>query len=196
MTAETRGREISRPLVVGLTGPNAAGKGEVAAMLRDLGFSLHSLSDIVREEAAARGLPPERGHLIQVGNELRQRFGPGALAERILPRLGARDVVDSIRNPAEVEVLRRLPAFVLAKVTASLATRFQRSLARARPGDPDTLEAFRRREEQENASDAAGQQLDRTAALADVVLDNDDDLEALQAAVQRLLAECGEPRVL
>jgi len=165
-------------------------------MLRDLGFSIHSLSDVVREEAAARGLPPERGHLIEVGNDLRRRFGPGALAERIVPRLGARDVVDSIRNPAEVAVLRRLPGFVLARVTAPVATRFQRSLARARPGDPDTLEAFRRREGQENASDPSGQQLDRTAALADVVLDNDGDLETLEGAVHRLLAECGQPRVL
>jgi dephospho-CoA kinase len=181
---------------VGLTGPNAAGKGEVAAMLRDLGFAVHSLSDVVREEAAARGLPPERGHLIEIGNDLRRRGGPGVLAQRIVPRLRGRDVVDSIRNPSEVQVLRGVPGFVLARVTASAATRFRRSLARARPGDPDTLEAFRRREEQENATDPAGQQLDRTAALADVVLDNDGDLPALRGAVERLLAECGEPRVL
>jgi hypothetical protein len=59
-------------------------------MLRDLGFAVHSLSDVVREEAAARGLPPERGHLIEVGNDLRRLFGPGALAERIVPRLAGR----------------------------------------------------------------------------------------------------------
>jgi hypothetical protein len=97
---------------------------------------VHSLSDVVREEAAARGLPPERGPLIAVGNELRRALGPGALAERILPRLGERDVVDSIRNPAEVEVLRRAPGFLLVAVRATQATRFARSLARARPGDP------------------------------------------------------------
>ena len=194
--AGTRRQEISRPLVLGLTGPNAAGKGEVAAMLRDHGFAVHSLSDVVREEAAARGLPPERGPLIEVGNDLRRQLGPGALAERIVPRLGGRDVVDSIRNPAEVAVLRRVAGFVLARVTASVATRFERSVARARPGDPGTLEAFRAREAQENATDPAGQQLDRTAALADVVLENDGDLTALRAAVDRLLAECGEPRVL
>ena len=168
----------------------------MAAILRDLGFAVHSLSDVVREEAAARGLPPERGHLIEIGNELRRRHGAGALAERIVPRLDGRDVVDSIRNPSEVQVLRRVPGFVLARVTASAATRFGRSVARARPGDPETLEAFRLREEQENATDPAGQQLDRTAALADVVLDNDGDRVALREAVERLLAECGEPRVL
>ena len=165
-------------------------------MLRDLGFAVHSLSDVVREEAAARGLPPERGPLIAVGNELRRALGPGALAERILPRLGDRDVVDSIRNPAEVEVLRRAPGFVLVAVRARLDTRFARSLARARAGDPVTLDAFRERERQENASDPSGQQLDRTAALADLVLDNDGDLPALRGVVVRLLAECEESRVL
>jgi dephospho-CoA kinase len=157
---------------------------------------VHSLSDVVREEAAARGLPPERGYLIEVGNELRRALGPGALAERILPRLSGCDAVDSIRNPAEVEVLRRLPGFVLVAVRASVHTRFRRSLTRARAGDPTTLEAFEARERQENATDPAGQQLERTASLADAVLDNDGDLAALRQSVARLVAECGEPRVL
>lgn len=148
----------------------------------------------MREEAAARGLPPERGHLIEVGNALRRALGPGALAERIVPRLGGRDVVDSIRNPAEVEVLRRVPGFLLVAVRASAETRYARSRARARPGDPATLDAFRQREAQENAVDPAGQQLDRTAALADLEVDNDGDLEALRGAVGRLLAGRGEPR--
>ena len=59
------------PLVLGVTGPNAAGKGEVSAYLRALGFAVHSLSDVVREEARARGFPPEREHLIRIGTELR-----------------------------------------------------------------------------------------------------------------------------
>ena len=78
-------------LVIGLTGPNAAGKGEVAAHLATLGFDIHSLSDVVREEAARQGLPPDRVHLIRVGNELRRREGPGALAQRILRDMAALD---------------------------------------------------------------------------------------------------------
>jgi dephospho-CoA kinase len=36
-------------LVLGLTGANAAGKGEVASYLRDRGFAVHSLSDVIRD---------------------------------------------------------------------------------------------------------------------------------------------------
>lgn len=176
-------------IVLGLTGPNAAGKGEVAAYLERLGFAVHSLSDVVREEAAARGLLPEREHLIRVGNLLREASGAGALAERILPRLGQRDVVDSIRNPAEVEVLRRLDHFVLVGVRAPIELRFQRSLGRGRPGDPSSLQRFREREDQENSTDPSAQQLAATFALADRVLDNASGLDALQRAVDRLLEE-------
>ena len=176
-------------VVFGLTGSNAAGKGEVAACLGLEGFKLHSLSDVVREEAAKQGFPAEREHLIRIGNALRQREGAGALARRILPRLGRRDVVDSIRNPIEVEVLRTLPRFVLIGVRAPLELRFRRSLARDRAGDPQTLERFRRREEEENSSDPKAQQLEATFRLADRVLENDGGLDRLHEAVEQLLSE-------
>ena len=57
---------------MGLTGPNAAGKGEVAQLLTSHGYTYHSLSDVVREEAGARGLPVSRKNLVLIGNELRR----------------------------------------------------------------------------------------------------------------------------
>jgi len=174
-----------------MTGPNAAGKGEVSGILAEHGFVTHSLSDVVREEAAARGLPPEREHLIQVGTRLRREGGAGVLAQRLLPRIGTRDVVDSIRNPAEVAVLRGVPGFVLVGIQAPPRLRFERSRLRARGGDPETFDAFLARERQENSSDPAGQQLAATFALADHVIPNDGDLEALRSRVEELLASLG-----
>lgn len=178
--------------VIGLTGPNASGKGEVAAYLARRGFAVHSLSDLVREEAGTRGFAPEREHLIRVGNELRAECGPGVLAERILPRLRGRTVIDSIRNPAEVEVLRAgLPHFVLVGVSAPAEVRFRRSLERARQGDPESLDEFLAREREENLVDPAGQQLDATFRLADFSVDNSGSLEELARAVDRVLAKTG-----
>jgi len=175
------------PIVLGVTGPNAAGKGEVSAILSGMGFAIHSLSDIVREEALGRGLPPEREHLIRVGTELRERYGPGVLAERLLPRLGGRDVVDSIRNPAEVEVLRRVAGFSLLGVRAPAEVRYERSRRRARLGDPASFEEFLSRERQENSLNPAGQQLQATFDLADRIIENDGDLGALRAQVVALV---------
>lgn len=178
-------------LVLGVTGPNAAGKGEFSAYLRTWGFAVHSLSDIVREEAAARGLPPEREHLIRIGTLLREQGGVGVLAERLLPRLDGWDAVDSIRNPAEVETLRRVPGFLLIGVDAPAELRFARSRSRARPGDPVSFEEFATRERQENSSNPAGQQLLATFVLADRVIHNNGDLELLHAKVAQLLQSLG-----
>jgi len=176
------------PLIVGLTGPNAAGKGEAAACLVRRGFAYHSLSDVVREEATARGLTHERENLIAVGNQLRSARGAGALATMVVPRLGHRDVVDSIRNPQEVAALRQVRGFVLVGVTAPAWLRFERARARGRVGDGETREEFSRREEMENSLSPDEQQLRATLALTDHLIENSGTLADLDAAIGRLLA--------
>ena len=178
--------------IVGLTGPNAAGKGEVAAYFKELGFPVYSLSDIIREEAERQGFPPEREHLIRIGNELRRQDGPGALASRILDRLADRAVVDSIRNPAEVTVLRQLEHFQLLGIDAPTSLRFERARQRARPGDPQTLVDFEAREAQENTRDPTAQQLRATFEMADLVIDNGGDLPALHKQLKALVDPEGQ----
>ena len=79
---------------------------------------------------------------------------------------------------------------MLVGVRATVETRFRRSLRRARSGDPETLEVFRRRERQENSTDPTAQQLQATLRLADRVLDNDGGLDDLRQAIDRELAGC------
>ncbi len=179
----------SMPLVIGITGPNASGKGTVAEWFKRRGFSYHSLSDIVREEALVAGLTTGRDHLIATGNRLRREGGPGVLALRILGRLGQRDVVDSIRNPAEVEVLRQgAEGFFLLGVTALPEIRCARALARGRAGDAiGGLGAFLRKEAEENGTDPSSQRLDATLALSDEILVNDKGMPELGEALESLL---------
>ena len=113
-------------MIIGLTGKNGAGKGEVARFLKESGYEYHSLSDILREELAARGQKVTREVLIGIGNELRAAYGAGVLAERTIGKLSAEAhaVVDSIRNPFEVEALRRRKNFSLIAVDADPKIRF------------------------------------------------------------------------
>ena len=91
-----------------------------------------------------------------------------------------------------METLRRLPRFLLLGVTAPVDLRFQRSLARGRPGDPHTLEGFEARERQENTGDPAAQQLSATLCLADLVVDNADDLAVLRRRLDEVIDRvCG-----
>jgi dCMP deaminase len=181
-------------MIVGLTGKFAAGKGTVAEFLKARGFVYHSLSDVIREELARRGTPESREHLLALGNELREADGPAALALRIQDRLrdGRPHIVDSIRNPAEVDVLRAIPGFVLVGVDADPKLRFARLRARARIGDPETFEHFTALEAKESVSDnPAAQQLHATWDRVDVVVDNSGSLADLEAAVVRLLETRG-----
>jgi len=178
-------------LYLGLTGPNASGKGEVARILAERGFTLHSLSDVVREEATRRGLDHSRENLILTGTSLRRQRGDGALAERILASLSPRSVIDSIRNPAEILVLRALPGFHLLGVDAPEALRFERSRLRGRVGDGESLEEFRRKERLERSDSGPGQQLGVCFNMADVVVQNDSTLEELRSRVEAALAARG-----
>ncbi|HXI02572.1 MAG TPA: AAA family ATPase, partial [Candidatus Saccharimonadales bacterium] len=187
MTPTTENRS-KRRIVVGLTGPNAAGKGEAARYLVSLGFTYQSLSDIIREEAAYRKMAPTRENLIRLGNELRRAGGPGVLAERARERLTGRDVVDSIRNPSEVEALRADPDFILLMVDAPLEVRYERARKRGRPGDGASLEEFAAREDREKSRDPLDQQIHRTMEMADARVDNSAGLDRLHRELDAFLA--------
>lgn len=146
---------------------------------------------MVREAATAAGLDHTRDNLIAVGVQLRSHGGPGVLARRILPRLSGRDVVDSIRHPGEVEVLRTLPRFILLGLDAPLPLRFHRSISRGRLGDGATLEEFSRKEARENSDSASGQQLEKTLRLADVRVINDGTIADLAARLTAALGDLG-----
>lgn len=181
-------------MIIGLTGPNGAGKGVVSDFLKSRGFIYTSLSDAIRDEIKSRGLEITRDHLIAVGNELRQKNGASVLAEKILKKLDVDKnyVVDSIRNPHEAEALKTRRDFILAWVDAPLEMRFKRVKERKRENDPKSLDEFIRLENAEKISaDSAHQQLDRTAALADLKLVNDHTLDQLNQQIIAMLKKYG-----
>ncbi|MBI4212523.1 MAG: AAA family ATPase [Deltaproteobacteria bacterium] len=187
-------------MLIGLTGKNGAGKGEVAHFLTESGFQSHSLSDILREEIMSRKLPVTRDHLIVVGNEMRVKHGAGILAERTLVKIPEHTnaVIDSIRNPFEVEALRRRKDFFLIGVTSDPKIRFERIKVRNRENDPQTYESFLQYEAREaQSNDITTQQLNRTEAMADAVITNDTSIAELhdqvRQVIQGLAASEGRP---
>ncbi|MGD0102187.1 MAG: deaminase [Acidobacteriota bacterium] len=177
-------------MIIGLTGTNGAGKTEVSEYLKSRGFEYHSLSDEIREEIRRTGREITREVLIEVGNHLREKFGPGILAERILTNLeqGHNYVIDSIRNPYEVEALNRRKDFILLAVDADQRIRFERSRKRAREGAAQTIEQFVEEEKRElESTNPASQQLQATRRKADVVVTNNGTLDDLHRKLDELL---------
>ena len=180
-------------MILGVSGLNGSGKGEVVRFLEARSFYSLSLSDVIRDELRSRGLEETRERMIETGRELRAKEGPGALAARLAVRLVSdrNYAIDSVRHPAEVETLRALTGrFRLLWVEADEAVRLERIRRRARPGDPATLEELRRLEGQElGSSDPAAQQLLAIRELADLRVRNDGDLAALHRALQEILEQ-------
>jgi dCMP deaminase len=178
-------------MIIGLSGRNGAGKGEVLAFLESRSFYALSLSDVIRDELRRQGQSETRERMIETGNAIRQAHGPGGLATILAEQLlsDRNYVIDSVRHPAEVEVLRaRASRFLLWWVEAGEDVRLSRMRARGRGGDPQTLEELRALEGRElGGAGPDAQQLLAVQAQADATLRNDGTKAELHAQVQVLL---------
>jgi dCMP deaminase len=177
-------------MIIGLTGKNGSGKTAVSEYLKSRGFTYYSLSDAIRAEIRAREQEITRDLLIKTGNELRSNYGSGVLAEKFLGILNddTNYVVDSIRNPYEVDVLKRRKDFTLLALEADPHTRFERSRSRGRESAAQTIEQFLEEEARElNSSNPANQQLHSTMRMADLVITNNGTLNELHRRLDELL---------
>ncbi len=180
-------------MIIGLSGRNGAGKGAIVEYLAERSFYVYSLSDVIRDELASRGVEETRERMIEAGRELRTAGGPGALAEGLIPKLlpDRNYVIDSIRHPAEVEALQNFSAeFRLVWVNASESRRLERMLERGRSGDPRNLDELRDLEGRELSNpDSAGQQLLAVEEMADFVIENEGGFDELHVAVREVFRE-------
>jgi len=177
-------------MIIGLTGTNGAGKTAVAQYLESLGFECHSLSDEIRRELTEQGLPSTRENLIHKGNAIRANEGRSALADRVKARLadGTRYVIDSIRNPSEVESLRATGRFRLLLVDAPQQVRYRRVVARGGDRLPASFEEFVDQERREwESDDPAAQRMKATIEMADETISNEAGVAELRLKVNALV---------
>ena len=178
-------------MILGLTGTLGAGKDAAAKFFIRNGFSYHSCSDIIRDECKKRGISLDRDNLIKTGNELREKYGSEILARMIIERRIAKDEKDilvvSIRNPFEVEELKKQKDFVMIAVDAPIELRYKRITSRKEIRDHVSFDKFKEQEEREMAGDKNMQQLDKVMKMADYKIINDGTLEQLQSRLEDLL---------
>lgn len=199
---------------VGVTGLPGAGKGSFIDLLRQLlaerGITTryYSLSDELREEARRRVLPVERPVLRAIANQLREEHGSGVLSLMVVQKVyqdlvALPDettpvvIVDSIRNPEEVRVLRQElgKQFVLVAVEAPLEVLVKRLAARARFDEPEAIvkqkEAARKMIMGESGKNepAYGHNITDCVEMADWHVDNSDSLETLDKEIRRFIEE-------
>lgn len=173
--------------LIGLTGTNGSGKGEAAAFFQKRGYSSLSLSDVIRDELEKEGVPITRDNLIRKGNEMRETQGADVLARLVMKKIKGKTVVDSIRNPQEVEYLRRVDNFILLAIDAPVEMRFERAKKRGREESASTLQEFIAKEAEEMTDRQTGQQLSNCLQLADYKIENNSTLENLYKKLEKFV---------
>lgn len=188
--------------IIGLVGDIASGKGMVAKILEDKGYSRHVLSDRIREEISRHGLidlVDDRETLQDIGNELRCEHGPQALAEITDSFINASQsrfvVVDGLRNTAEIAYFKaKYPEFYVIGVDADKEVRLGRYLARTKRGDPKTEVDFNRLDSRDmgTGENKFGQQVSVCFEIADIVITNNwDKIDPLRKEVEGALVTLG-----
>jgi hypothetical protein len=192
--------------IIGFIGLPGSGKGEASLVARKMGLRVAVMGDVVRSEAARLCLEPSDENFGKVGNMLRARHGPSAIAKRCMEDLqGSCElvVVDGIRSKDEVDYFRaHSEEFHLVEIWAPPEARLKWIVARGRPDDPRVLamkdmemcgagseclkltaEALEKREFRE-----LGWGMKAAIEDADLKIVNDGDLGGLRKNVEALLA--------
>ena len=148
-----------------------AGKSTIAEGLKPKGYEIINMGNAVREEARNRNLEPTRENLGKLMLELREKNGPGAIAELIKPQIESSlsnvILIDGLRSIDEIEVLRKFGNVKLLAIHASTDTRFDFLQKRGRSDDPQTKDHFTERDSRE-----LGVGISNPIALSDDAISN------------------------
>ena len=189
-------------MIIGLTGSLGAGKGVVSDFLKKKGFIYLSLSDELRQIAKEKKVELTRENLQNLGNQLRVECGLGFLARIACDKIKSQEykkaIVDGIRNPAELEELKKMKDFFLISVDAPQRLRFERLVSRDRESDPKNWEDFLKIDSRDKGFGEieSGQAVGKCMEQADFLLINSGTLEESHVKVEEIYEkiECSIPR--
>ena len=158
-------------LIVCLTGMPGSGKSTIVSALKARGLEALNLGDGVRAEAKKRNLEPTGGNLGKLMLELREKNGPGAVANLLTEKIKNSQseviIIDGVRSIAEIKVLKNAGSVKLLSIEASADTRYKFLGDRGRSDDPETREKFEERDKRE-----IGVGIGKSIAIADETISN------------------------
>jgi len=164
-----------------------SGKSTIVSALKARGLEALNLGDGVRAEAKKRNLEPTGENLGKLMLELRDKNGPGAVAnlltEQIKNSKSKVIVIDGVRSTAEIEVLKNVGSVKLLSIDASTDTRYKFLSTRGRSDDPTTREKFEERDNRE-----LGVGIGESIAIADeTIVNNDITLDELTERAYKVI---------
>lgn len=173
--------------LIGIVGMPGAGKSLVADYVKQIGYPIVVMGDVIRAKTKERGLNPIPENLGEVMLKIRRDEGQGAVARYCVPKIrkaGSTVVgVDGVRSLEEVEEFKKeFPDFSLIAVHCSPRTRFKRLYARERSDDPVVWTEFLERDLRELKVG-----LGSVIAMADHMIINEGTKTQLESTTKRLV---------
>ena len=148
-----------------------SGKSTIVSALKARGLEALNLGDGVRTEAKRRNIEPTGDNLGKLMLELREKNGPGAIAELLTEPIKNSQskviIIDGVRSTTEIEVLKNAGSVKLLSIEATADTRYKFLRARGRSDDPETREKFEERDKRE-----LGVGIGESIAIADETISN------------------------
>jgi AAA domain len=183
-----------------------SGKSVASGVARKMGLNVVVMGDAIRKEAMRLHLELTDDNLGQVGNLLRKKEGPTAIAQRTLEMArsfgGETVIVDGLRSKAEVDFFRsNSKNFKLVEICAPHEARSKRIAIRGRSDDSNleggndtwgskackdknnlAFQVLERRESRE-----IGWGMHEAIKEADCRVRNDGDIDAFRRSIQKVL---------
>lgn len=181
-------------MIVGITGTNGSGKGEVVDYLvKEKGFAHYSVRAFLTRELKLQGRGDDRSELRLLANELRETKDPAyiirTLYEDAINDGAEKAIIESIRNVGEAEFLKSKGAKLLA-VDADQKMRYERVQKRRSATDKVDFPTFVEHEEREmHPVGPHDMNVRGVMALADKTILNEGTLEELHRQVNAFLTQ-------
>ena len=176
-------------IIVGLTGEMASGKSTIAKYLqREHGAVVYRFSNILRDALKRIHQDNKRENLQTMSTMLRETYGEDVLAKAMAgdAKNDINDivVVDGVRRLGDIEHLKKLSGFKLIYTEADIEKCHQRISVRNENVDDNgkTFEQFK-----EDRSREAEQQITELKAFADIIVDNNGDVDSLYQQTDKFI---------
>ena len=130
----------SQRLLLLITGMAGSGKTTLSVMLREKGYTVFTMGDVIRHEVRMRNQPPTPENLGKMAEQIRKTGGDAAVARKCIPLIigepNNKVALDGVRSLDEVYALQEAFKTYLVAVHASPESRYQRLKDRGRSDDP------------------------------------------------------------
>ena len=169
-------------MLILVTGKRGAGKSFFASIAKENGFKVIDMSSVVKELMKEQGIEINNKTIRPFADELRKKYGLGAVALFTVDKLDGNEVVAGVRGIEEVKEFRKHFPSILVFIDADIKKRYERMLKAGKKENPMDWNEFL---EAEALEERWG--LKDIKEQANVVIDNNGTKQEFRQKVEEFL---------